>query len=87
MDPFLAISEEAIAFAHLPYRYRVLSETGVLARSKVLERDALRKIRHRQDDTEDNTFYEEFDMAVAAYQQWNLSRRGSRIALRYILIR
>ena len=46
-DPYVAFTEEEVAFARLQYRYRVLAETGDQARVKILARGELRAIRHR----------------------------------------
>ena len=46
-DPFVSLTEEEVALARLPYRYRVLAETGGHGRVKILAIDELRAIRHR----------------------------------------
>ena len=49
---------------------------------KILERDELRSVRHRSNGPEDQTFWREFDMEVAAYQERHHAQREGRAAIR-----
>ena len=75
MDPLAAYIEEEVGFARLPYRYRILAETGDRARVKILARDELRTIRNKSGNANGETFFKEFDDAMGQYRKWHVSRK------------
>lgn len=78
LDPLIAFSDKEIAFVRLPFRFRVSAETGGRDRANILAIDKLRAIRNRRNDPDDQTFFEEFDMAVTAYKNWRLAQKEER---------
>ena len=75
MDPLAAFTEEEVAFARMPFRFRILAETGDRARVKILARDELRTIRYKSGNPNDESFYKEFDEAVEQYRNWHLNMK------------
>ena len=88
LDPFLAFTVEEVAFARLPYRYRVLAETGDRARVKILAWGGLRSIRHRLGLPGDRSFYHEFNSAVSACRDWHNAQYDARpMSQRFMICR
>ena len=78
-DPFLSFTEEEeVAFARLPYRYRVPAETGDHDRVKISAMCELRAIRHHLGFPHGKSFYPEFDNAANAYRDWETTQYEER---------